>query len=123
MFDVVHDAQENTLDALRDLIERDNDEATGPVQKLAYVEWDVHVSCNMGFIYQQACSWPLARHQYGSAQWHPKIRLPSCDMLALACSTGNKGWAAGRVPRQYAPAGGSSRFPAECCCSCSTGSR
>ena len=42
-----HDAQENTVDALRDLIRRDNDEATGPLQKLAYVEWDVHVSCAM----------------------------------------------------------------------------
>lgn len=42
-----HGAQENTLDALRDLIRRDNDEATGPLQKLAYVEWDVHVSCAM----------------------------------------------------------------------------
>jgi hypothetical protein len=37
-------AQENTLEALRDLIERDNDGVTGPLQKLVYVEWDVHVS-------------------------------------------------------------------------------
>lgn len=35
--------QENTLEALRNLISRDNDVATGPLQKLAYVEWDVHV--------------------------------------------------------------------------------
>lgn len=35
--------QENTLEALRDLIRRDNAEDSGPLQKLAYVECDVHV--------------------------------------------------------------------------------
>lgn len=34
---------ENSLEALRDLISRDNGDA-GPLPKLAYVEWDVHVS-------------------------------------------------------------------------------
>jgi hypothetical protein len=47
--------QENTLDALRDLIQRDNDEATGPLQKLAYVEWDVHVSGDVDSDYYRAC--------------------------------------------------------------------
>lgn len=34
--------QENTLEALRDLIRRDNAKDCGPLQKLAYVECDVH---------------------------------------------------------------------------------
>lgn len=39
--------QENTLDALRSLIQRDNDDASGQIRKLAYVEWDIHVRCDM----------------------------------------------------------------------------